>query len=359
VYPALAVLDRLNDKYRDVQTLWVGAEGGMEEELVTGAGIDFTAIPAAGVHGVGIRRLPGNAMQIARGVSTARRVIGQYQPDVLFFTGGYVAVPVALAGRRIPTVLYIPDIEPGMALKFLARFSNRIALTAEESNAYLPRSNKTIVTGYPVRQSLSNWEIESAYKAFDLSPEMPILLVTGGSLGSRSINQAVSRNLPALLKEMQVIHITGKLTWPEFNSAGEGLSDEEAACYRSYPYLHERMGAAYLISDLVISRAGASSLGEYPQFGLPAVLVPYPYAWRYQMVNANYLAQNGAAVILEDEEIERKLLDLVKDLMGDSSRRQEMAKSMKKLASSDPAASIAKLIIDTAFLKEISESSLN
>ncbi len=347
MYPALAVLERLNADFEDVHTLWVGSEGGMERDLVTKAGVDYISIPAAGIHGVGIHRLPRNGIQIIRGLIAARRVIKKFKPDQLFFTGGYVAVPMALAGLQIPTLLYVPDIEPGMALKYLARLANCIALTAEESKQYFPIKKKMVVTGYPVRAGLSAWEKDEAYRIFDLTPQLPTLLVTGGSLGSLSINNAITKLLPKLLKEMQIIHLTGKATWSQFEHVRETLSFEDAQRYRSYPYLYEKMGAAYTVSDLVISRAGASTLGEYPEFGIPAILVPYPYAWRYQKVNADYLVGRNAAVLLEDSEMHEKLLPLITGLMEDHSRRQKMKEAMRKTANRNSTEVIAKLIIET------------
>ena len=136
--------------------LWIGGEGGMEADLVAREAIPFEAIPAAGVHGVGLRALPGNLWRLVRGTLAARRLVRQFQPDVMLFTGGYVAAPVAVASPGIPKLLYVPDIEPGMALKFLARFANRIAVSAEPSRSYFPRAEKVVVTGYPTRPEPSS-----------------------------------------------------------------------------------------------------------------------------------------------------------------------------------------------------------
>jgi len=351
VYPALAVLEQLTVEFSNIQTLWVGSKGGMETDLVTKAGVDFESIPAAGVHGIRIRYLLRNLFQILTGITASRRIINRFKPDVLFFTGGYVAVPMAAAGIRIPSVLYVPDIEPGMALKFLAIFADRIALTAEASKKFFSDKKNVVVTGYPVRNGLSSWEKQEAYRFFGFNPELPVLLVTGGSLGSLSINQALVGNLHELLKDMQIIHLTGNATWSQFASIRNGLSHLEAERYRSYPYLHEEMGAAYTIANLVISRAGASSIGEYPHFGIPAILVPYPHAWEYQKVNADFLSQNGAAVILIDSDMSGKLLDLVKSLLRNSGKLQEMEKAMRSLAGHASAKSIAKLVFDSTIYK--------
>lgn len=351
MYPALAVLERLNAKFADVQTLWVGGEGGMEVGLVASvasaasAGITFVAIPAAGLHGVGLRALPGNLLRLVRGFFAARRLLRQFRPEVLFFTGGYVAAPVALAGRRIPTALYIPDIEPGMALKALTRFADRIAITAADSRQYFPgRDHQALETGYPVRHDLTNWDRLKAQAILGLHADLPTLLVFGGSKGARSINRALFAALPDLLAEMQIVHISGTANWEEAEVARAKLPPQQAARYHAHAYLHAEMGAAFAAADLVVARGGASTLGEFPVFGLPAILVPYPYAWRYQKVNADYLAQRGAAEILTDEELPEKLAPLVGELMQDVNRRQKMSAAMRALARPDAAVAIAEML---------------
>ncbi|MBG7609427.1 MAG: UDP-N-acetylglucosamine--N-acetylmuramyl-(pentapeptide) pyrophosphoryl-undecaprenol N-acetylglucosamine transferase, partial [Anaerolineae bacterium] len=128
VYPALAVLKCLKADSAPLDVLWIGSEGGMEADLIARNDIAYDTIPAAGVHGVGLGTLPGNLMQLGRGFFAARKILRRFRPDLLFFTGGYVAVPMALAGMRKPSALYVPDIEPGLALKTLANFANLIAV---------------------------------------------------------------------------------------------------------------------------------------------------------------------------------------------------------------------------------------
>jgi UDP-N-acetylglucosamine--N-acetylmuramyl-(pentapeptide) pyrophosphoryl-undecaprenol N-acetylglucosamine transferase len=347
VYPALAVHSALIGQHPNLETLWVGGEGGMEEELVNRAGISYCSIPAAGVHGVGLRALPGNIVKLVRGVVASLRILREFKPDVLFFTGGYIAAPMAFAGRNIPTVLYVPDIEPGYALKFLSRFADRVAVTAPDSNKYFSRPERLILSGYPLRSVLSNWDREKATRHFGLNTDMPILLVTGGSKGARSINLAVLNHLNELLDVTQMIHITGSLDWPVVEKAVQKLPAQLQSRYHAMAYLHE-MGAALAAADLVVSRAGASSLGEYPFFGLPAVLVPYPYAWRYQKVNADYLAEQNAAVILQDELLEDKLLHVVKDLLINKHKLEAMQAAMKKISYPNAARVIASQLVELA-----------
>ena len=346
VYPALAVLNALEAEYAEVKTLWVGGESGMEAELVKRAGILFRSIPVAGLHGVGLRALPGNLFQLGRGALAARKVLREFHPDVLFFTGGYVAGPMAFVGRKTPTVLYVPDIEPGMALKALARFADRITVTAPDSKVYFKKP--VIVTGYPLRGDIKTWQREEARNALGLGSKKPVLLVTGGSKGARSINMAVLAHLPALLEITEIVHISGQLDWEVVRQAESGLSRGQKRLYHAFPYLYDEMGAALSAANLVVSRAGASSIGEYPYFGLPAGLVPYPYAWRYQKVNVDYLSRRGAAISIEDQRLEDDLLTVVKDLLQNPEKLAAMREAMRGLNKPDAAQAIVHQIVDLA-----------
>ncbi len=327
--------------------LWVGSRGGMEEDLVTRQKIPYKSIPAAGVHGVGLGKLPRNIWQLLKGVFASRRILHDFKPDVLFFTGGFVAIPMAVAAVGKPSVLYVPDIEPGLALKGLARFSKRIALTTETSKTYFPKNSDVTVTGYPVRPGLKKWSRMDALDYFDFNPTLPTLAIAGGSKGARSINMAVLEILPKLLERMQVIHLTGLLDWEVVDKNAKKLPETLIKRYQPFPYLHE-MGAALAAADLVVSRAGASTLGEYPLFGLPAILVPYPYAWRYQKVNASYLADRGAAEILLDENLKDELYERIINLIFNYKNLAGMRKAMESLATPDAAEKIAGMINNLA-----------
>lgn len=324
----------------------------MEADLVKRAGVPFAAIPAAGVHGVGLRALPGNLWRLGRGLWAAYWLLRRFHPDVMFFTGGYVAVPVAAAskipGARRPRILlFVPDIEPGLALKTLARFADQIAVSVEESYKFFPSGyrSRITVTGYPVRPELASWDLEAARRKFDLDPSLPVLLVVGGSLGAKPVNRALTAALPDLLAEMQVIHLCGRLDWPEVETMQKTLPAGISSRYHPYPYLHsEEMGAALAAASLWVGRAGASILGELPLFGLPAVLIPYPYAWRYQKVNAAFLEGRGAGVIVEDADLPARLLPVVRRLVHEPGMLEHMAERMRSLAQPHAAQTLAGLL---------------
>ncbi|NJN54497.1 MAG: hypothetical protein HC804_06930 [Anaerolineae bacterium] len=152
--------------------------------------------------------------------------------------------------------------------------------------------------------------------------------------------------LPELLSKMQIIHVSGTRTWPEVEVNWQGLTDEQKRWYRPYPYLHEQMGAAYQAADLVVARAGASTLGEFPAFGLPAIVVPLAWAWRYQKVNADYLTERGTAVQLTDETLAEQLLPTILNLLGDETTLRHMSAAAKALDKPDGAQNLARLIME-------------
>ena len=155
MYPALAVLQALNEHKpswkTDGSVLWVGGENGMEQEILSRQNIEFTTIPAAGLHGVGLKNLPGNISQLMKGYLKARQIIREYRPDVLLFTGGYLAVPAAFAGRSVSSLVFIPDIEPGLAIRAITNLVDRIAVSLDQTKLYVPSGKPITVSGYPVR----------------------------------------------------------------------------------------------------------------------------------------------------------------------------------------------------------------
>lgn len=336
VYPALAVVEALD---KDFDVLWVGGIGGMEADLVDRAGLKFEAIPAAGLHGVGLKNLPGNMVKLMKGVLAARKILRQYKPDVLFFTGGYVGIPVALAGHRVASLAYVPDIEPGLALKWISRICTRTAVTAPDSRPFFNDQDRVVETGYPVRQNLQQ-DREDARRVLGLEGNRPAVLVFGGSRGARSINEALWCALPELLLKTQIVHITGNLDWPRVADIQSSLGDLREG-YFPFAYLHERMPAALSAADLVVSRAGASILGEFTTLALPSILVPYPHAWRYQKVNAEYLVRQGAAIQIEDELLQAKLSSVILELLGDVSKLSAMSAAARSLSRPEAAGQIA------------------
>jgi UDP-N-acetylglucosamine--N-acetylmuramyl-(pentapeptide) pyrophosphoryl-undecaprenol N-acetylglucosamine transferase len=299
-------------------------------------------IPAGGVHGVAPWRAARNLIKLIWGWVVAYRLGRQERPAALFVTGGYASVPVALAAwaLRVPILVYLPDIEPGLAVRFIARLATRVAVPVEDSRPYFP-ARKVIVVGYPVRAEFNGLDRTKARASLGLLAGEAVLLVMGGSRGARSINQALSGVLEQVLELAQVVHLSGQLDWPWVAERRERLPEALKARYHAFPYLHEEMGHALAAADLALCRAGASTLGELPFFGLPAVLVPYPHAWRYQRVNADWLAERDAAVRLDDERLGDELLPTLRRLLDDGGTLAAMAGRMQALACPSAATQLA------------------
>ena len=350
IYPALAAVAELRRLgVADDDILWIGAQGEMEETLVPRAGLRLETIPAGPIVGVPLLTRARNAGRMARGFGATLGHVRRFRPAALFMTGGYVAAPVAAAARArgVPIVVYLPDVEPGSTIRAVMPLARRVACTSDGSRAFVP-AHKMVVTGYPVRPEIRaarRLSREQALARFDLRPGRPTLFVFGGSRGARAINRALMAALPALLAEAQVIHVSGTLTWPEVEANAATLPGELRAFYRPYPYLHEEMGPAFRAADLVVARAGASMLGESPAFGLPSLLVPLTFAWRYQKVNADYLTERGAAVQLTDDTLPTELLPTVRALLGDPDRLAAMAAAAAALDRPAAATDLARLIL--------------
>jgi UDP-N-acetylglucosamine--N-acetylmuramyl-(pentapeptide) pyrophosphoryl-undecaprenol N-acetylglucosamine transferase len=345
--------------------------------------LPFRAIPAAALRGRSPMILVRNAGTLARGTRAARRLIAMERPLAILGTGGYVCVPLFIAAwaARVPTAIYLPDVVPGMAVRFLARLATTVACNVEDSRLFFPR-RQLYVAGYPVRRELFEQDRVACRAAFELGDRLPTLFVYGGSRGARSINQAIAALLPDLLPITQVIHVCGREGDERFlREAAATLPAELRARYRLYPYLfsggtdkmRRRQGdkqigkqsgvslspdlavspsmlQAFGAADLALCRSGASTLGELPAAGLPAVLVPYPYV--HQDENADYLVRHGAALKVRDEEMlgdgrpaAGPLFQNLLRLVEDPHQRAMMAERSRALAQPNAAQRLADLLL--------------
>jgi UDP-N-acetylglucosamine--N-acetylmuramyl-(pentapeptide) pyrophosphoryl-undecaprenol N-acetylglucosamine transferase len=320
----------------------------MDEELVRPTGLRFEAVRAAPLRtGSPITALR-NAITLLIGTAQAWLILRRFQPDAVFATGGYASVPVGLAARlrRRPLVVYLPDVTPGWAVRLLSRLATRVATTTETSLSRLP-AWKGRAAGYPVRAAFWGSERGAARRRLGLADEGPVLLVTGASQGARSINEAVAQRLEALLDVCHVVHLTGRASEAELQATRAALPEAMRERYHVFGYLDD-MADAMAAADLAVMRSGASVLGELPAAGLPAVVVPGVYeSGHNQRDNARYLEEQGAAVVLENEQLD-KLSVLVRELLADEPRRRSMADAMRKLARPNAANDIASLIEEVA-----------
>lgn len=320
----------------------------MEKKLAAQSGIDFAGcheVYAGPIHGVSPPRLGMSLIKLAIGSLQSFVKLLSIRPQAILLTGGWANLPVALAARplNIPMALYLPDIEPGLTIRVLQRFAAKIAITVEASARYFP-PEKTVLTGYPLQENRLKATRAQAIGHFGLDSSRQTLLVFGGSRGARSINIALGDSLAKLLADgLQIIHITGELDWQRtLEQAGELRHHPD---YHVFAYLHDDMGLALAAADLAVCRAGASVLAELPLFGLAAILAPYPHAWHYQKVNADYLSERGAALRLNDEDLSSSLYDAIKRLIS-GEQLAKMQAQAKTLAAPDGARRLAALLTE-------------
>jgi len=349
VYPALSIMGALTDEERARTVLaWVGRRGGVEEHIAHREGIPFHALAMGPIVGANPLTLFKSLFQQARGVLQGRRLIRSWRPDVVLATGGYVSVPLVLAARLegIPSLLYLPDMQPGLAVKRLAPYVSVLAVTLECVAEHFARD--VLVSGYPVRGEILAMDRQTARQALGLAAERPVLLVMGGSLGAHSINQAVWESLPRWLPKANVLHITGPRDLEAARELAGALDRIGRAAYRPVAYLNQEMPAALVAADLVVARAGAATLGEFPAAGLPAILVPYPHAGEHQLGNARFLADAGAGIVLRDGDLLAQLGDSVCDLLVDAERLEAMSQASLHLARPDAARRLADRMLELA-----------
>ncbi len=349
VYPALSVLSALVEELavEGVEALYLGQAGKLEEALVARAGLPFAHVPSGPVRGRWPWQVAVSAARIALGTWRARKLLRQFGAEVVLSTGGYASVPVAMAARTlgIPLVVFLPDVLPGWAVRFMSRLATRVAVSVPHTASRLA-NGKVQVTGYPVRRSFWLAERGEGRRRLGLDMEEHVLLVLGASQGARSINEAVAYRLRELLELCQVVHISGVAHESWLRAQAQSLPEALRCRYRLYPYLHEELPWAMAAADLAVTRAGASVLGELPAAGLPAILVPYPHAGGHQRHNARYLEAEGAAVVVSDQELADKLLPMVGHLLSDEQRRRRMASAMRRLARPDAARNVAHLLLE-------------
>ena len=345
VYPALSVIEELLADPRwgvsREDVLWFGESDSIEERLMQREAIAFQSVSSGPLRGMSPWRMARSGFQVIRGWFQCRRYLARFRPDVILSTGGYVSAPLILAAGRVPVIIYLPDMVPGVAIKRLASRAKAVAVSFDSVAGFF---DNAIVTGYPVRRALVEKTRAEARDALGITADEHVLLVLGGSRGARSLNQAVARNLNELLASCVLIHVTGPLDYDEAATQLAGLSQSQATRYRLYDYVHEGMENLLLGADLVVARAGAATLAEFPVAGLPAILVPYPYSGQHQRLNADFLGDKGAAVVVDDGDIGEQLSSLVSELLSDRARLQTMREKMNALAVRDAAERIAGLM---------------
>lgn len=332
LYPGLAVAERLRLLGADCR--FVGTRRGLEAKVVPERGF-----PLHRIYGRGLAGRPWQKalalLGLVRGFLQSSLLLRQHRPQLVIATGGYVCAPVILAAglQRIPIVLLEQNALPGKVNRFFGGWAQKVCLSFEESRKFFP-ADRCKLTGNPVREEILEANASEARQHFQIPQDRPVMLITGASQGANSLNEAVLRALPHWRdRPWTILHLTGSAHHAQVSErARTALSasaefSQPALDYRSFGYMGE-MHWAYRAANLVVSRAGATTLAEITACGLPAVLVPYPFAAdRHQDYNADSLVSRGAAVKLADSSVVEYLADTVSSLMEDSQRLGKMAQA--------------------------------
>lgn len=351
MYPGIAVAralaKELESRGEQLELRYIGIRGRVDEVIVPREGIEFRAVSAGPLRVSSPLAAISNVARLAVGVVQSLSIVWRYKPDAVFATGGYASVPVGIATRilRRPLVVYLPDVTPGWAVRLLSRLATTMTTTSERALEYLPR-DRTIVTGYPVRDGFWTLDRSSARAAMGLPADAQVLLVTAGSLGAQRINAAIFGALSALLERCVVLHVTGDAGEAEALRVRDALPAAQQNRYVVRGYVDD-MPAAMHSADLVVARSGASSLGELPAAGLPAILIPGEYDGWSQAPNAEYMQTQGAAVMLRNAELDR-LAPTALSLLDDQPRLDAMRAASRALARPDAARTLARALMEVA-----------
>ena len=331
--------------------LYIGVRGKMDADLVGRENIPFVAVTAGPLRTPSLAGTARGVLKLLEGTAQAYSILGRFQPDVVFATGGYGSAGVGLAARlrRLPLLLFEPGPEAGLAVRLLARLADRIAVTIPPAYDAMPKS-KTVVLGYPVRPAFFEANREDAREHFGLDPAMPVLLVSGASSGANRLNQAIAGWLSDYLRLTQLIHLCGANDEAWLRSERAKLPADLQQRYHLHAYLHDDMALALAAADLAVMRSGASVLGELPATRLPAILVPGEYEGWDQSNNARYLESESAALMLP-QSLLSEIFDTVSTLLRDAARLDAMRKALEGLARPNAANDLARLVIEMAGTK--------
>ncbi len=335
IFPAISIANALKERDNTTEILFVGAEGKMEMEKVPAAGYKIVGLPVAGFQ----RRLTYKNLtfffKLAASMLKARKVVKDFKPDVVVGVGGYASGPVlrVASNKKIPSIIQEQNSFPGVTNRILSKKVNKICVAYPEMERFFP-AEKIVLTGNPVRQNLlSETDRVEAAKYFGLDPDKKVVFVTGGSLGARTINEGIQANYQKFLDEgIQLIWQTGKFYYDKIKSQVQENDNLKILAFV------DKMEAAFSLADVVVSRAGASSISEMALLKKAAVYVPSPNVSEdHQTKNAMALVKEDAALMVKDMEVKEKLVSEVIDLVKDEQKRKTLMQNVTKFAKPDAA----------------------
>lgn len=336
IYPALALIREIQKKNDHCSFLYIGTEKGLESNIVPRENIPFKSI-----HITGFKRKLSfenvkTVMRFVKGVSDSKKILKEFGADVVIGTGGYVCGPVVYAAAKlgIPTIIHEQNSVPGLTNKFLSRYSTRVAVCFEEAKSFFPKE-KTILTGNPRASEVLGYSGKAGLKSVGLNSQKPTVLVVGGSRGARAINEAVLKVMSQLgEKPYQMLYVTGDVHYDKVAEEMKLIGNPENVVVK--PFVHN-MPEILAGVDLVVARAGATTLAELTALGVPSILIPSPYVTNnHQEKNANALVNNHAALMITEKELTgMNLISTIDRVLLSKEELNQMKEAAKSLGIPD------------------------
>ena len=339
VTPNLALVPLLKEKGYEI--FYIGSYTGIEKKLVEDAGITYYGISSGKLRRYHDWKNFTDPFRVIKGFSEANQLMKHIKPDVVFSKGGFVSVPVVMAAARqhIPAIIHESDMTPGLANKLAIPFASKVCCNFPETMQYLP-DGKAVHTGSPIRKELFSGNKEAGLEFTGFNTDKPVILIMGGSIGSRFINNAVWASLDTLLEKFQIVHLVGK---GNINNDLVGRTG-----YQQYEFISEQLNDIFAMTDLMISRAGANSISEILALKIPNILIPLSAAASRgdQILNAESYKKQGFSTVLQEEELTGELLiSSVEDVYA---RRDEIKEKMASSKLLDANNTIMNLIENTS-----------
>ena len=348
MFPALAVVRALRARRTDAEFQWLGGYRGFEAGIVSEAGIPFRRLLLRSLRTVDLSaHAVLDPARLALSQPQALAALASWRPDAIFTTGGYVALPVvtAAATLRVPVLLWEGNVVPGRSTRVIARLVRAIAVAFAPTCEAL--RGECFVTGTPVR-SLGDVDRVAARARLGVPGDMRCVLVFGGSQAVRRFDLALDGALPRLVERVSVLHVTGQPAFAEAQRRRDALPEHVRGRYRPFAFLGDEMADALAAADLVVGRAGSSTLAEVTALGLPMVVVPYPHAAGHQRANALLLAERGGALLIEDDAFDGDALLEAVDLLDDPARVERMRAASRAFGRPGAADAVAELVVALA-----------
>ncbi len=345
VTPNLALVPGL--KKRGFEIKYIGSKDGIEKEIIRDAKIPYYEISSGKLRRYFDFKNFSDPFKVMKGVLEANKILKREKPDVIFSKGGFVAVPVVIAAsmKKIPVVSHESDLTPGLANKLSAPFCTKLCVTFRESLNYI-KDNKGVLTGTPIREEILNGSKEKGREICGFKDNKEVLLVIGGSLGAKSINEAVRNNLDEILKNYNIIHICGK------NNLDKNLNGKSG--YLQFEYVKEELPHLLKLADYVISRAGANVIFELLALNKPTLLIPLSkkISRGDQILNANSFEKEGYSIVLDEDEMiedDKKIILKLKELKN---KKNSLVENMKKSGINNGVEAILEVIVNSIRLSK-------